>query len=95
MGQLLEFEQGMKVVNGGEGDVKTLSEQNLTTDPAGTSSSVEPLPFFKVGDNWDSVTPESSSLDSQDKPSLTPGSGGPGSWLENKKTSEVSPGCGV
>jgi len=92
MGQLLEFEQGMKVVNG-EGDVKTLSEQTLTESAGSSSSSSETLPFFKLGDSWDS-TPESS-LDSQNKPSLS-GSGVPGSsWLEKKKTSEVSPGCGV
>ena len=92
MGQLLEFEQGMKVVNGGEGDVKTPSEQNLTAESAGTSSS-EPLPFFKVGDNWES-TPEASFV-GQDKPSLPPESRAPGSWLEKKKTNEVSPGCVV
>jgi len=85
MGQLLEFEQGIKGVTVTDDDkaANDTHENETVASTAGPSTS-SMLPCFKPSDNcWDSPS-ESHQENKQGS-----------SWLDSNSSCEVSPGCGV
>ena len=83
MGQLLEFEQGIKGVTVTDDDKAANDTHETVASTAGPSTS-SMLPCFKPSDNcWDS----SSDTHQENKQGS--------SWLDSNSSCEVSPGCGV